>query len=261
MSAKPGSVPTWATSTNYPAGAEPEAGSATKVALSTNQALYGWRPDKKPPAQEMNLHNNAIGAWLQYLSDGDLEGDHTIDGGGLAITGGDLSTDGAFTAGGDADLQSECTVTGGLHANGGFYHDDRERWHQAPAGCTATGGVSIGGGASKSVIVTTGNVAPIELIGPIVGDRIKQIIVTGTDFGASAPTFTVNTVDVAGGGSTPLSVASATRTGAAGGLFSYLITLTTPYILPTAETLNVECTAVGGTTSFYNIGQLFDRIP
>jgi hypothetical protein len=56
----------WATDANYPAGPEPEAGTATKVDPTTELTI-GWRPGAKPPAQKMNAWANVSSSWLQWL--------------------------------------------------------------------------------------------------------------------------------------------------------------------------------------------------
>lgn len=60
-------LPEWAVDTNYPAGAEPEAGTPTKVAPTSSQADIGWRPGAKPPAQEMNHWQNLVHQNFEYL--------------------------------------------------------------------------------------------------------------------------------------------------------------------------------------------------
>lgn len=76
MAAKPSVVPTWATNTNYSTGEF--AGTATKAAPSAGVRQDGHVPDTAPGAQHENYDRNLIGAWLDYLSDGDLEGPHQI---------------------------------------------------------------------------------------------------------------------------------------------------------------------------------------
>lgn len=65
------SIPTedapWATDANYPAGAEPEAGTPTKVALALDQDTLGNRPDAIPTAQEDNDWRNRVGLWTTYI--------------------------------------------------------------------------------------------------------------------------------------------------------------------------------------------------
>ncbi len=61
-------VPTWASDTNYPADAEPEASTATKVAPTSGQATIGWRPDQIPTAQEQNYWMNLIGDYVAWLA-------------------------------------------------------------------------------------------------------------------------------------------------------------------------------------------------
>lgn len=87
MSAKPVTVPTWATNTNYSTG--DYAGGPTKVAPSAGVRQDGHMPDTPPLAEHENYDRNLIGAWLQYLSDGKLSGDHAVvDGAMLTLSNG-----------------------------------------------------------------------------------------------------------------------------------------------------------------------------
>lgn len=65
--AKPTESINWATSTNYPAGAEPEAGTPTKVVPSGHDTV-GWRPEEFPPAQYLNYWMHAVQLWIQWLT-------------------------------------------------------------------------------------------------------------------------------------------------------------------------------------------------
>ncbi len=113
MSAKPVSVLTWATSTNYPNDAAPEANTPTKVAL-TDQATLGWRPGAKPPAQILNTWNNHVGQWLQYISDGALDGSFSVSGdlelGGSVEIAQNLQVDGNADVDGDLEVDGDLTV-------------------------------------------------------------------------------------------------------------------------------------------------------
>lgn len=99
--AKPASLPEWATLTDYPAGAEPEAETPTIVEPTSGQKASGWRPGQTTTAQQWNWWRNLVYLWTAYLDAGALEGDHTIDG-DLDVTGdvsatGNLEIDGEFT--------------------------------------------------------------------------------------------------------------------------------------------------------------------
>lgn len=69
--AKPASVPTWATDTNYPASVMPWASSPTKVQPPSGLIATGWQPEDPPPAQYENWLKNLQGQWIQYFSDRD----------------------------------------------------------------------------------------------------------------------------------------------------------------------------------------------
>jgi hypothetical protein len=95
VSSKP-SVFTWATDALYPAGSESFSGTDTKTEPSSGKKAEGWEPKERPAAQAMNWALNTLGLWTQYLSDGALAGNHTIDG-DLTVTG-DLDVTGNATA-------------------------------------------------------------------------------------------------------------------------------------------------------------------
>ncbi len=135
--AKPLTAP-WATDANYPAGAEPEAGTPTKVAYTLGQATTGWRPKGKPPAQEWYRWMNRVGAWTVYLDAGIWEDDLTIAAGKKIIPAdGNLKVDGTLTAGDTIANPSSVIAAGGnliarasnpgAEDNGKVYWDGIER--------------------------------------------------------------------------------------------------------------------------------------
>lgn len=79
MAAKPGSVPTWATDTNFSSGLE--SGLPTKVAVSSGKRAQGWLPAEEPASTNLNYEQNLLGQWLQYISEGHLTGVVTISNG------------------------------------------------------------------------------------------------------------------------------------------------------------------------------------
>lgn len=123
--AKPASLPEWASTTNYPAGAEPEAGTATKVAPTSSQEDYGWRPGAKPPAQEMNYWQNLVYQWINYLDASEIDDDLTVTG-NLTVEGdtflGDAVGDDT-TITGDLSVGENAEVTGYVRVNGAFYYE------------------------------------------------------------------------------------------------------------------------------------------
>lgn len=119
MSAKPASVPTWATDANYPAGAATYSATPTKVAPIATRRQRGWEPKKKPPAQVENYERNLIGQWCQYLNDGAFSGNHSVDG-DFEVTGdtnlnGALEVGGTLTVADDAELEADLTVDGNYY--------------------------------------------------------------------------------------------------------------------------------------------------
>lgn len=67
--AKPTDDAPWATDANYPAGAEPEAGTPTKVEPSAGKQALGHRPAEFPPAQYLNWWMNLMWLWIAWLRD------------------------------------------------------------------------------------------------------------------------------------------------------------------------------------------------
>lgn len=64
--AKPATVPTWATNTNYVGG--PQVGTPTKTTPGGTRLGDGWRKDDVPPAQEQNWFQNWTGQWLTWVN-------------------------------------------------------------------------------------------------------------------------------------------------------------------------------------------------
>ncbi len=62
---EPTALPEIASDANYPAGAEPEAGTPTKV--DPAREALGYRPDEKPTAQEHNWLFNLIWQWIVWF--------------------------------------------------------------------------------------------------------------------------------------------------------------------------------------------------
>lgn len=89
--AKPATVPTWATGTNYAGG--PDIGTPTKVAPSGGRIADGWRRDDVPPAQEQNYFQNGVGQWITWLN-------------GLALT--------------DVSIGVQLSISGTSHILGSF---------------------------------------------------------------------------------------------------------------------------------------------
>jgi hypothetical protein len=80
MASKPADLPIHATDASYPMDGAPEEGAATKVAPVLGKKQLGSRPAEKPPAQSENWWKNLVYQWCAYLGDGELAGDHLIDG-------------------------------------------------------------------------------------------------------------------------------------------------------------------------------------
>lgn len=85
MSTKPATVPTWATDATLTSGTE--AGTAPQLAPSAGYRSQGLVPGNGFNGKVLNYLFGEYQDWLQYLNDGALSGDHTING-NLTITGG-----------------------------------------------------------------------------------------------------------------------------------------------------------------------------
>lgn len=117
MSAKPVTVPTWATNANFSTG--DFAGLPTKVAPSAGVRADGHIPETAPGPQHENYDRNLIGEWLTYLSDGALSGPHSITNTlsvvGLSVAHSDLLTASAYIqAGNGASSVAALLVDGGI---------------------------------------------------------------------------------------------------------------------------------------------------
>lgn len=128
----------WASSTNYPHDASPEQDTPTKVLTTPDQKAYGWRPNEKPPAQDQNAWQFEGFKWFSYISDGDLEGDHTIDG-SLAVDGTVSASDSIFapivrtdhitpTSGDPLEVETGIDLL-----DGHYYFEEPLRWSVSPS--------------------------------------------------------------------------------------------------------------------------------
>jgi hypothetical protein len=99
--AKPTVVPTFASSVNYPMDAEPEQGTATKVAPSGAVESYGYRPEAKPKAQNLNYVLYWLSQWAAYVNAGEWDGNLHVTGtlivDGLTTINDDVTATGALT--------------------------------------------------------------------------------------------------------------------------------------------------------------------
>lgn len=104
---KPVTLPTWSTDTNFPAGAEPEAGTVTKVAPSAPKLATGFRPAEKPPAQNLNWMLNALCQWAAYANTNEIDGNLAVTN-ALTVTG--AATIGGALAADTLDLETGATI-------------------------------------------------------------------------------------------------------------------------------------------------------
>lgn len=185
MATKPAAAAIWATDTNYPAGPEPEAGTPTKVAVTSEQETIGWRPGEEPTAQIMNDWQNNVSRWTAYLNDGLLDGDHEIDG-NLTVKV-NLTVEDDVQVDGAVDVDGIATVNGALVTgpNADSYHEgDR---YMSFEGRVVTGFDNHGAGSLTSSegndenwiqFDTVGNSVRYPCHGLRVGDRVHTVWVT-----------------------------------------------------------------------------------
>lgn len=179
MSAKPSTVPLWATSPTFAGG--PTAGAANKVAPSSGARAEGYWPGQKPTAEVLNHEANLVGQWCQYLSDGDLDGDHSIDG-ALDVTGA-ITTD-SLDVTADAEVGGDLDVVGDLSVGGRIGHGDRPL-HIGAASFVCDSG--FGSLSQLGYLSATGGVAIAYAAIPLpAGKRIRTVTVYYDRNGAGA---------------------------------------------------------------------------
>lgn len=98
--ARPGTVATWATDTNYTGG--PAVGTATKVDPTSPKRAQGWQPAEEPGAQHFNWQLNLVGQWLDWLAAGVLDGNWQFTG--------NVTIDGTMTFNSDVTLAAGKSV-------------------------------------------------------------------------------------------------------------------------------------------------------
>lgn len=176
--AKPTTLPEWATDTDYPAGAEPEAETPTKIEPSAPQKESGWRPGEPLPAQAQNWFWHLVWQWLSWLHEF-----FTIDGSdNLTIPAGlTLGEDGHVTVSGTGEYKhGNRTLT--LNASDAAF-EASANWAidtESPAPIVLRSTGTAGGGDGSAHLSV-----PLH-----VGDRIKSISYSAKE--ATAETITVN---------------------------------------------------------------------
>ncbi|MGN6108546.1 MAG: hypothetical protein ACTHU0_25800 [Kofleriaceae bacterium] len=117
---KPSTLPTWATTDNYPVGVESHSGTPTKSVPDTGRLAVGIEPKEKFYAQDFNWLLYWLCLWAKYVNDGQIEGDLAIDG-DLHVTG-DTTLDGTLDATGDTSFASDVEVTGTVVTGADYAH-------------------------------------------------------------------------------------------------------------------------------------------
>lgn len=236
MSTKPTQVPLWATDATYTGGVE--AGTDTKTEPDGARKAEGWEPAAKPPAQEFNWWWNLVGLWAQYLNDGALEGNHSIDG--------DLDVTGAADVTGNLDVGGTTTAVD-LVLSGEDYHGDREVT-VCPTSDTVVGtyASAINASAIRHVL-SAGDFVAFD-IGALAslrkGDRVKSIKIVTT----SGDDATVELYDQTGATAT---LRAFTQTGEFDVIGGVEIEPDVPAALTQGQTLVMWITAGGSAVNIW----------
>ena len=201
MAAKPPTVPRWA---------ETILGVQSGVIVPPIAKMdIGFTKGERPPNEYVDWLFNTLGRWMQYLSDGELEGNHAIDG-GLDITEW-LEVGGALAVGNEATFTGLLAGALGLVADtdqhitvqgtGQFKHGDRtlpivplDAYMSSCAWDLGNGWVASSG-INWSCLIDPG--LPI-------GKRIKSVTVER--FGTGAGTFDVYLRKISPGATAPTTV-------------------------------------------------------
>lgn len=247
---KPVIIPTWASDANYPAGAEPEAGTPTKVAPTTGQGTIGWRPDQIPTAQEQNWWMDLVADWLAYLDGANIDGDLTVTG-NLLVT-----NNGVFDGSVYVATNQNFNMSGTGVVIHGEYKISDSAAHRFIIGAS---GLVVTQGSAPTVFVTAGNTANFH--GPTLqsGYRCLKMKLTGVGTGAStAPTITVGRMN-SDGTVTNMPVTTVLA-GSHTSAWEYTMTVTTPLTIGEGAVPVVTYMAAGATASVYTVTTRYDRI-
>lgn len=161
--AKPTTVPTFATDTNYPAGAHGWNGTSTKTAPLAGKLAEGFEPGEFPPAQYFNWLFFWICSWIVWLNTGNVDLNNVHIAGTLLV-------DGISTFGANIDL-----------AGHKILHTD---WFWS-AGINNSNLLSLNGGSLNHTHGQVGTIldanadAYFELAPLQWGKRLKQVLVYG----------------------------------------------------------------------------------
>ncbi len=266
----------WATDANYPAGVQPEAGDPNKVAPSSSHKATGWRPDEKPPAEELNHWQNAVHKWIDFL-DGLFDGTEFI----TTLTVEELSVSTTATIVGSATLTSsvgevhvdcDLQVDGELAVDGDTTLDDvtvdtleivtglshtysRSRAISPRPTNTVSGeGTTWTVANSRQLIsVTTAQAFRVEL--PCeVGDRLKTILIPITKTNTNTTSYQLFTISQGGVATQTDAVVNDTSSG------THLITYTSalPKLNP-GESYVMGLNSSTGTDTFHSLVVSWDR--
>lgn len=189
--AKPTDTAAWATDANYAAGAEPEAGTPTKVDSTSGQKASGWRPGAEPPAQNLNAWQYAVHLWLLWLNGIVTGGTDLLV---QTTSGGELKASNTvvppLTFNDDLTFAADKTVE--FQGKGKVNHADKHISFSPWGVHEGAGTASFDGGGDEitCTLDTSGGILLVPLDGLKPGDRIKKIIVGFTSPGG-APTVSV----------------------------------------------------------------------
>lgn len=259
MASKPAQTPEWAS----------DGTNNTEPLLIQKQS--GWTPGQDGVSSYDNWYKELVWQWLEYLSDGALVGNITIEG--------DLFVDGELTVTGNALIDDDLTVGDDATIGGTLTAVEKirsgevvTRWQSPQVGASASTGTlssnhpGIAPGTLQQYLASS-NAITWHTMPTKKGDRFKAIMVAGDDGASVAPTFAVcflrpeqsSTSDFFDG-----AYVTATRSGAAIGPFIYEITvdgMADADLTDTLVQLRVEWGPSGGTgTVVTHVGLKVDEL-
>ena len=250
MSSKPANVPTWNTD------------GTNRIEPSSGLKASGHALNSMGVSSYENWWKNLTYLWALYLSDGELEGDHSIDG-ALTLERTVPGFAPILTAVGNVAIDGGVLVTGDVEVDGDveaadYKHGDRTLTIDILGGLQVAGTVTFGEASNAITTVLDGSLSSsyrIPLKGLKKGDRLKSVKVRGASVTDGAVSLYEQTEAVASG---PLS-ATTTLTFPTNGY--KLITLDSGGYTLTADGQFVSLLITSGinNTTLYSVQLVYDR--
>jgi len=229
--AKPSSVPSWATNTNFAASNQPWASTPTKVQPPSGVQAEGYNPEDPLVAQHENWWKNLAGAWVSFLDPFWDTSDNIV-----------------------MPANKHITVSG----TGKFKHGTRQR-QSLPAYSYSQGTLAWTFAATAYLQATTSGqwMMPLTMMS---GERITDVQVNAFGDGAADTTYTVAWISASGQTVTNLFQQTDSNRAAAWGTFllSSLGTFTA-HTMADGESLYLFANAVSGNYRWGNVAWIYDH--